>query len=180
MLARIIESDTHRWAALNYVDGLQLPDCWIAAGFVRDAVWDHLHGRPLSPVANDIDVIWFDVTKASPADDAEIEAKLAALAPDLKWSVKNQARMHVRNGDAPYDSVSDAMRSWPETATAVGVRKSTNSALEVNMPFGLEDLFGLRLVPTESFVTRKRAIFEQRIVEKQWLRRYPLLRVCEA
>ncbi|WRQ77412.1 nucleotidyltransferase family protein [Pseudomonas saxonica] len=31
------------------VRSLNLPDCWIGAGFLRNAVWDYLHGRSPSP-----------------------------------------------------------------------------------------------------------------------------------
>ena len=55
---------------------LNLPDCWIAAGFVRSAVWDHLHQHPSSPLPEDIDVIWFDRENASAKLDAELEAAL--------------------------------------------------------------------------------------------------------
>ncbi|MEQ1549262.1 MAG: nucleotidyltransferase family protein [Chakrabartia sp.] len=36
------------------------------------------------------------------------------------------------------------MRYWPETATAVAVRLSDEGILEVEAPYGLTDLFGLR------------------------------------
>jgi len=39
-----------------------------------------------------------------------------------KWSVKNQARMHLVNSDEPYSSTLDAIKYWPETATAIAIR----------------------------------------------------------
>ena len=85
--------------------------------------------------------------------------------------------MHIRNGDAAYGSMADAMRFWPETATAVAVRLDADDAIDVVAPFGLEDLFTLRLVPGPAFRGAKRPIFEERIAKKQWLLRYPLLMV---
>jgi hypothetical protein len=41
--------DTERLRLVRLVDSLGLPDCWIAAGFVRNAVWDSLHARTPSP-----------------------------------------------------------------------------------------------------------------------------------
>ena len=38
--------DQQRMEMLKVVAGLALPDCCIAAGFVRNLVWDHLHGNP--------------------------------------------------------------------------------------------------------------------------------------
>ncbi|OMG61366.1 hypothetical protein IL54_4727 [Sphingobium sp. ba1] len=83
--------------------------------------------------------------------------------------------MHHRNGDAPYTDVTDAMRHWPETATAVAVRLSRAGDIEINAPYGLDDLFALRLQPTPDFVTSKRAIFDARVRSKRWQERYPLL-----
>ncbi len=87
--------------------------------------------------------------------------------------------MHLRNGDDAYNSVADAMQYWPETATAVAVRLVDDDSVEVNAPLGLDDLFALRLRPTSVFAGEKRSIFQQRLIEKRWLERYPLLTVVE-
>ncbi|MGE5722518.1 MAG: nucleotidyltransferase family protein [Sphingomonadales bacterium] len=174
-LSSILSKDQLRRAALKAVRSLDLPDCWIGAGFVRDAVWDHLHGLTITPPVGDVDVIWFDQKHASEELDKEIEAGLRDQHGEFRWSVKNQARMHLQNGDAAYRSAADAMRFWPETATAVAVRLTADGTLDINAPLGLSDLFALRLVPTSSFVAQKRHIFDRRITEKGWLARYPLL-----
>lgn len=176
-LAALIAADPPRMAALHAVRSLDLPDCWIGAGFVRDAAWDHLHGRPPTPPRGDVDVIWFDRGDTASETDAALETRLDVLLPQLDWSVRNQARMHRRNGDRPYRSSTDAISFWPETATAVAVRLDAGDKIAVNAPFGLDDLYRLRLVPTEGFATRKRAIFDERVARKQWMTRYPLLRV---
>lgn len=168
-------SDKARWDALGYVRSLGIPDSWIGAGFVRDAVWDHLHGRPAAAPMGDIDVIWYDSERLDRELDRELEQKLVTLLPGVAWSVKNQARMHLHNGDPQYASAIDAMRRWPETATAVAVRRSTDDRLNVAAPFGLADLFDLQLVPTPTFRVNKRAMFDDRVRAKRWLSRYPLL-----
>ncbi|WEK41806.1 MAG: nucleotidyltransferase family protein [Candidatus Sphingomonas colombiensis] len=179
-LVALIAADDRRMAALAIVGSLGLADCWIGAGFVRDAVWDHLHGRPPAMPHGDVDVLYFDRGNLAHDNDAALERRLRIAAPELDWSVRNQARMHVRNGDRPYRSVRDAMRFWPETATAVAIRLAADGVIEVNAPFGLEDLYLLRLVPTETFVARKRAIFDKRITDKNWMARYPLLRAIQS
>jgi hypothetical protein len=40
---------------LDAVEALSLPNCWIGAGFVRNAVWDRLHDNDID-VAGDVDV----------------------------------------------------------------------------------------------------------------------------
>jgi hypothetical protein len=101
-------------------------------------------------------------------------------APSIGWSVKNQAWMHSRNGDAPYTSATDAMRYWPDTATAVAVRRNGPDACEVAAPFGLDDLLNLILRPTPRFLGEKRGIYEDRLRTKGWTASWPLLREAEA
>jgi len=149
----IISSDPIRWRLLDIVRSMRLPDCWIGAGFVRNTVWDNLHGRTASPLSGDVDVLWFDRTRTDPSKDRQIEAALRTMDPSVEWSVKNQARMHVRNGDAPYASATDAMRYWPETATAVAVRRNDRDHCEIAAPLGLDDLFGLIVRPTHASPT---------------------------
>ena len=55
----MLRRDKQRMRLLQAVRALQLPDCFIAAGFVRNMVWDALHDYPLTPL-NDVDVIYYD------------------------------------------------------------------------------------------------------------------------
>jgi hypothetical protein len=173
-LRSILLADSVRWRALVSVMALGLPDCWIGAGFVRNAVWDHLHGLAATVPSGDVDVVWFDPQRADPGEDAAVEARLRALDPGLDWSVRNQARMHERNGDAAYASCVDAMRHWPETATAVAVRRTGEAACDIAAPFGLDDLFGLVVRPTPGIM---RQVYLDRVAKKRWAERWPRLRI---
>jgi len=168
------------WRLLGLVADLDLPDCWIAAGFVRNAVWDALHGRDATLPDNDVDVIWFDPACDDPQRDKELESALSHAEPAIDWSVKNQRRMHIRNGDKPYRSATEAMRFWPETATAVAARRRGGSDIEIASPLGLDDLLGLVLRPTARFATEKREIYEARIVSKAWCEKWPRLQRISA
>ncbi|NVE94240.1 nucleotidyltransferase family protein [Altererythrobacter sp. JGD-16] len=174
-VAVVLRADAIRWHLLGVVADLELPDCWIAAGFVRNAVWDALHGRSESPISGDVDVIWFDQSCSDPARDRAIEEALRATEPSIDWSVKNQARMHVRNCDAPYLCATEAMRHWPETATAVAARRIGSDGCEIASPLGLDDLFHLVIRPTTKFDVQKRSIFEERIQKKAWFENWPML-----
>ncbi|MEH6759473.1 MAG: nucleotidyltransferase family protein [Parasphingorhabdus sp.] len=178
-LKKLMMADPSRWAVLDIVRSLDLADCWVGAGFVRDAVWDNLHGRMPSELTADIDVIWFGSDDSKAAKDRALEAELHRIRPDLNWSVKNQARMNERNGDADYRSATDAMCFWPETATAVAVRRSDQDQCEIAAPFGLDDLFELRLTAAGRFANEKRSVFLERLEQKQWLQRYPKLRIID-
>jgi hypothetical protein len=175
-LRALLRADPVRMALLEAVRTLALPDCWIAAGMVRNASWDHLHGRAPAPPDTDIDVIWFDGTAGRGADRA-LEERLRGLLPGAAWSVKNQARMHLRNGDPPYRDAEDALRYWPDTATAVAVRLDASGELDVLAPFGLRDLFDGVLRPTPHCAARKPWVFSARVAEKAWLTRWPRLHI---
>jgi uncharacterized protein len=176
-LQSILSNDPLRWHVLGVVRSLGLPECWVGAGFVRNAVRDHLHGRPTSRSPDDVDVLWFCTGRAEPSEDRKLEAALRTLDPSIRWSVKNQSRMHLRNGDAPYASAVEAMRHWPETATAVATRRTEGGRCEIVAPFGLEDLFGLFLRPTPRFAGEKRPAYLDRARAKGWLAAWPLLRM---
>ncbi|WP_060481001.1 nucleotidyltransferase family protein [Pseudomonas sp. NBRC 111119] len=171
----IISDDPIRRRVLEIVRSLNLPDCWVGAGFVRNAVWDHLHGRSSSRVSTDVDVIWFDATRCTPEQDEALEAVLSYLDPKVPWSVKNQARMHVKNGDEPYQSATDAMRYWPETATAVAIRMRGDGTYEITAPLGLDDLFDMVIRPAGRFATDKNGIYQDRVTSKNWLKVWPML-----
>jgi hypothetical protein len=176
-LRDLLLADPFRLGLLRAVATLALPDCWIGAGLIRNAVWDHLHGRPLSREVADIDVIWFDAGRTDKETERAFEAELSRAAPGLNWSVKNQARMHLKNGDAPYTDCADALAHWPETATAVAVRLAGDT-LDILAPFGLGDLFAGLLRPTPHFSrSGKQQVFDERVCSKGWLDLWPSLRL---
>jgi hypothetical protein len=176
-IASILLKDEARVRVLSIVQAQNLSDCWIGAGMVRSAVWDALAGRPPAPVTEDVDVIWFDPSRDSPDVDKRIEQKLVRLDASVRWSVKNQSRMHLRNEDPPYRSCEDALRHWPETATAVAVRLDETGGLEILAPCGLADLFAGIVRPTARFARDKQDVFEARWRGKRWLERWTFLRV---
>jgi hypothetical protein len=176
----IIQEDPLRWRLLSVVRALGLPDCWIGAGFVRNAVWDHRHCRSPAAPDGDVDVIWYDRGSTDPSEDRKYEAALRVVEPSVAWSVKNQARMHRRNGDAPYASAVEAMRFWPETATAIAARRNDRDECEIAAPFGLDDLLGLVLRPTPRFAHEEHPIYKERLRTKRWTTRWPLLKEAEA
>lgn len=173
-----MRADPGRLAVLATVRDLGLADGWVAAGFVRAAVWDALHGFEASTPVEDIDVIYFDPHRATPAADRAAEAALARAMPDRPWSVRNQARMHARNGDHPYRSSADAMMHWLETPTAVGVALAGDGSIEVLAPFGLGDLLGMVIRPTPHARSSRMAAFRQRLEAKPWLKQWPRSRLA--
>ena len=122
------------------------------------------------------DVLYFNPSDLSREREEAIEARLAAAMPGVPWSVRNQARMHLRNGDDPYHDTEDAMRYWLETATCVAVRLEADGRVTVIAPYGLDDLLALRSGPTSRGRERYSAYLERMRV-KNWPARWPRVRV---
>jgi hypothetical protein len=174
ILTLIVHSGWHM-KALEAVRALNLPDGWIAAGFVRNLVWDGLHGYPPTPL-NDVDVVYFDPADTNEPTEKTYEGKLAALMPGVPWSVKNQARMHLKNNDAPYASTAEALCHWCETPTAVGVRLN-GEKLELLAPLGIDDLVNgiCRATPFTLQKPGKINDYRERVISKGWQRQWPKL-----
>jgi len=174
----IVAADAWSMHRLAAVRDLGLPDWLIGGGFVRGLVWDALAGRaPRRPA--DVDVAYFDAENRAAERDRQFEVRLAAACPGAPWSVKIQARMHERNGDAPYADTADAIAHWLETATCVGVRLGADGTLAVIAPHGLADLVDGIIRPTPSGV-RRREVYAARLAAKDWPARWPGLRILES
>jgi hypothetical protein len=172
LVIELISSDITRMHALHAVASLRLPDWLIAAGFVRNAIWDYLFDKK-TPL-NDADVIYYCADDLSPERDRQLEKCLQAAAPYLPWSVKNQARMHLRNGDARYLDTLDAMSYWPEKQTCVGIRISGNGDMQLRHCFPLSLQFNGRI---DRNPRRSLDVFNQRIQKKEWLATWPALKI---
>ncbi len=171
-IVELIKQDPVRVEALNCVSQLGLPQCYIAAGFVRNLVWDSLHGFEVYTPLNDVDVIYFDPNESNPDSYLIYEAQLKNGMPQLNWQVRNQALMHVRNGDSPYTSSLDAMRYYPEKETAIAIRQTAQAEYECIAAFGFTSLFNFYVTHNPK---RSRESFENRINSKGWQLRWPSL-----
>jgi uncharacterized protein len=178
-ITAFIIGDPRRRAILEAVRRQGLPDWAVGAGFIRSAVWDALHGYAEPTPIADVDVLFFDTADLSREHECAIEAALAQVLPHVPWSVKNQARMHRRNGDAPYADTADALRYWLETPTAVAIRIADDGKALLLAPFGIADLVAMICRPTPRGRERLSA-YNQRMREKNLPARWPRVRVLEA
>jgi hypothetical protein len=173
-IERLLEAHADLHALLLHVASLGLPDCWIGAGFIRNTVWDVLHGREIDVSRlNDVDVIFFDPSDIRRERESDLENRLHEISPGAIWSVKNQARMHLRNGDAPYRDTFDAVAHWVETATALAAR-SLDGRIDVMAPHGVKDLLNLIVRPVPAF-EQKMEVYRERVLSKDWPARWPRL-----
>ncbi|KAA8725978.1 nucleotidyltransferase family protein [Ewingella americana] len=169
-----IEQDEMRMLALRAAKQLALNDWCLAAGFVRNLVWDRLHDFTQSTPLNDIDVIYFNPENTSVDVEKEFERQLGDIA-DLPWSVKNQARMHLLHDHAPYSSSSEAMSYWVETETVIGAKLNDNNQVELVAPVGTAELFEFSITPNPRHGNT--LVLLERVQSKGWLARWPKLRL---
>ncbi|MGO1119742.1 nucleotidyltransferase family protein [Rhodovibrionaceae bacterium A322] len=184
-MSDLLSGSVFHLACLQAVDRQQLPDAWIGAGFLRNLVWDHLHGFDQPTPLADVDVIYFDPGDPEGLQERQIERDLTQCLADsglaVAWEVRNQARMHRRNDDPAYKDSAHALEHWLETPTAVAVRLSSSSpgGLEYLAPFGFEDLFNLVIRPTPHARSRadRLAAYQRRLASKPWITNWPELRL---
>lgn len=171
----LVENDPWMMEILRAAESLYLPDWMIGAGFLRNKVWDELHGYQKEVVDTaDIDLIYFDSENLSEEKEKEIDVELKKKI-NVNWATKNQARMHVVNKNDPYTSSEDALAHWVETATATAVKLEQGN-LRLIAPWGIEDLVSLVVRPTRYFKNDLEKFYE-RIENKNWLKKWPKLRV---
>ncbi|MGM1047989.1 MAG: nucleotidyltransferase family protein [Bacillota bacterium] len=175
-LINILKTNENLMRDLKWVRQLGLPHWCIAAGYVRNFVWDYLHGYADQTPLNDVDVLYFDPTDLREESEKYYDIQLINQYDKYNWSVKNQARMHTKNQDDPFVSVADAMKRWPETVTAVGIRLDDDMNIEVIAPHGLEDLF--QLIIRKSPYFKDEAYYKSRVSDKKWLDIWPQLRMA--
>lgn len=175
----LIEQDEWMMELLRAVNKLDLPDCWVCAGVVRSKIWDTLHGFTERTLLQDVDVIYYDKSHVCEEDEKRIEARLNDMVSGIPWSVKNQARMHIRNHVEPYTSSIDAMTKFPETATALGVKMDVHGRLVLCAPHGVEDVCTLQVRPSPYFKTSLTLLrtYEKRMEKKEWKRSWPKLQM---
>ena len=175
-ILKLIRDDVWMIKVLEIVQGLNLPDWMIGAGFIRGKVWDVLHRYTERTPLEDIDVIYFDPTNTEEVKEKELE-KILKNKMDEPWSIKNQARMHlVVKRETPYTSSKDALAHWVETPTCIAATLDKDDNLKLIAPHGIDDLVNLVLRPSPLF-TGDIQIFKDRIEKKQWQSKWPKLKI---
>ena len=155
-LTTILRSTPPLMRVLSVARHLLLPD-WLAfSGAVYQPVLNHLTGRPLDYGIKDYDLGYFDASDLSyEAEDAVIRRVKANFDEPLRSmvEVRNQARVHLwfeaKFGESytPLSCTAEALERFASATFAVGVRLESDDRLHIVAPFGLADLFALRLRP---------------------------------
>jgi uncharacterized protein len=161
-LTAIVRATPLLMHVLSVARHLCLPDWLVFSGAVYQPVLNHLTGRPLDYGIKDYDLAYFDASGLSyEAEDAVIRRVRATFDEPLRSmvQVRNQARVHLwfegKFGE-PYGPLScsaEALERFTSTTFAVGVRLEPDNRLHIEAPFGLVDLFALRLRPNPRWKT---------------------------
>ena len=159
------------------------PNWFVGGGVIRNIVWDYLHGYTQPILLNDVDVAFFDPDDLSPERDQTVQEQLVDALPDVPWEATNQAAVHLWYGQVfgyavpPLKSSREAIGTWPETATSIGVRLLADDGLLLVAPLGLGDLFQMNLCRNPRRVSTEQ--FRRRIREKGIRQKWPLVRVID-
>jgi len=153
-LDAIVRGSPSLMHALARARDLDLPDWLIFSGAIYQPVLNHLTGREPDYGIKDYDLGYFDASDLSyEAEDAVIRRVAAAFEPPLREmvEVRNQARVHVwfegHFGEpyAPLGSCAEALTRFVSPVFAVAVRLDADDAMTIQAPFGLDDLFAMRM-----------------------------------
>lgn len=170
----IIRKEEWLMKALVDVRSLNLPDWYIAAGAIRDTIWDVLHGFNEKTPLKDIDVVYFDSLDIGTEREKNSEKVLSEINPLLNWEVKNQARKSIKHRDI--NSSCESIAYWSETPTCVGIRLEKDNFLTICAPHGLSDLMELRVRPIP-LPYRNLDLYKSRMQEKNWGKKWYKLRI---
>lgn len=186
-IVKHVEKDPWMMDILKTVEKLNLSDWWIGSGFVRSKIWDYLHKYKQRTPIPDIDIIYLDkndfekneVNKFSTKNEIKYQNILKKVNPKIKWSVTNQARMHIYHKRNPYKNSIEALSEWSETATCVGV-KILKEKVTIAAPYGINDLVKLKLRKIPNYEIKYKHnpnLFFQRIKDKEWIKKWPKLKI---
>jgi hypothetical protein len=163
-LEAILRASPSLMRVLTIARELDLPDWLLFSGAIYQPVLNHLTGRALDYGIKDYDLAYFDAADTSyEAEDVVIRRAAAAFpAPlDRLVEVRNQARVHLwfegKYGEpyAALASSAEALERFVSATFAVGVRLEADDRLAIVAPFGLEQLFALRMRPNPIRPTSK-------------------------
>ena len=138
---------------LTTVRELDLPGWRLFSGAVYQTVWNALTERDADYGIKDYDIGYFDPDTSWDAEDVVIRRVADALQPPLreKVEVRNQARVHLwfeQKFGEPYPALTrtdEALARFVCSAFGVGVRLEADDTLTISAPFGLIDIFTMRL-----------------------------------
>ena len=185
ILINILKRNTNLMKVLDFIDTLNLPNYYIAAGSVFQTIWNYFDNVDLNNNIKDIDVIYYDKTNLDVNKDIDICNKIIEFCKNnnlnYEIDVSNEARMHLwkkehENKDVEqYRNSEDAINYWIANMHAIGITK-INNELYVYAPFGLSDIYSRTIRPIKHKYNSKE-LYDKKV--KSWSSRFDNLNIVE-
>lgn len=175
----IITNNSDLMNILNIIKNQNLAQGALAAGSIRNTVWQKLHHQPFK-LKSDVDVVFFD--KNIPEEsNREIQHHLKKIAPQYRWEVKNEAYMHNYDfsNQTPFNSVTDAIAHFVETPTCIGAFLDDKNRLQLITPYGTKDMVNLTVqaIPPFKQDNEYLNVYKERLKSKNWQKEWPKLNI---
>lgn len=176
-LVELLRQDLEFMEVFNIINAMHLPQAYVSAGAVRDFVWNKKHQLPSSLVFGNIDVFYYDASESN-EDYLTRQTQINQRYSKYLWNLVNIAlpKRHANKLVVGKD-IFDTVQHFPETCSSVAVSCDRMNNISVVAPYGLEDLFELRVKATDGFAKGQvqHEAFQRRINRKKWARRWPNL-----
>lgn len=182
-LIDIIKKSLHLQKVALALYELEIEDCYIGAGAIVQTVWNVLTNRPVDYGIDDIDIVFHNPRNVEEKYEEKIVKYLDQRLGEYPFwlDVKNEARVHLWYREKfgydikPYKSVESAINTWPTTASSLGVRKIAERCWEIYAPFGLKDIFQMKVRANNRQITEE--IYNVKV--KKWIHKWPELNVVQ-
>ena len=101
--------------------------------------------------------------------ESELGHKLIEIAQGSPWFI------HFGHAVEPLKSLQEAVASWPEFATTVGISLDRDNTLRVIAPHKLKDLFAIIVRRNPSRVSVE--TYKKRVAQKRYFERRPIVKI---
>ena len=181
----ILEKNIELMDILDFIDKLNLPNFYIAAGSVFQTIWNYYDNKPLNDKIKDIDVIYYNNEDLSVDTDIKyynlINDYCIKQGYNYEIDVSNEARMHLWKKEKfnidvrQYINSEDAISKWIATVHAIGITKD-NDNIKIYAPYGLSDIYSRTIRPIKHKYNTKE-IYDKKA--KSWSERFSNLNIIE-
>jgi hypothetical protein len=177
----ILESNEELQDTLRKIKQLEIPNWYIGGGSIAQIIWNNFHNFNWYKGIDDFDIVYFDKENISKEKESNYQARLQALLPNcrVRIEVVNEARVHLWFKEDygreifPFKSSEDAIRSFPTTSSAIGIKLNDKNNLEFFIPRGLTDLLEMVVRANKIHVSEK--VYAKKA--KRWKKEWPQLRI---
>ncbi|GAU76225.1 nucleotidyltransferase family protein [Fusibacter sp. 3D3] len=182
-LIEIVKANKSLQRVFGALDEMGITEYYIGAGAIVQSVWNLLTDRPEDYGISDVDIVFFDDKNLDAQYEAVLSVQLNEKLDDFPlWlDIKNQARVHLWYKEKfgieleAYASLESAIDTWPTTSTALGIRRQSESVWQLYAPFGVQDVFDLKIRANNRLITE--AIYLNKV--NKWQNKWAELQVVE-